>query len=132
MDKELKIAKYDLEGNFLEVLEADNYHQLSIELGVDGNTLKRAVNGFLLTCGNFQFKPINPNLKLPLRIGSVWDLVGAYKRNIIGKYYKGKLICTYDSVVSAAEKNRVEESGISRNLKGEFSNVNGFTFKYLT
>lgn len=131
----ITVAKYDLEGNYLETLEATHMADLARqEGGVEQNTLTRAINNVTLTCNGFQYKVVDPHVRTPQRIGEVWHLVNRSGKNpekIIGKYYKGKLVCAYRSMVEAQEKNDLELSSVSRVLSGDYSQTEGFTFKYL-
>ena len=131
----IKIAKYDLEGNFLEILEGEKFNHIALAENVDYTILKRAVNNLILSCNNFQYKPVDKNVNVPVKISSVWHLAGnaTYNKHIgiIGKYYKNKLIATYESLTELCSKNNISDiSYISKHLKKkEIVNKASFTFK---
>ena len=130
----MKIARYDLEGNLLEVLEGTHMADFCRQLDVEQTSLTRALNNYTITAGGFQYKNVHEHVKLPQRIGEVWHLVHKAGKNtarLIGKYYQGRLICVYRSLVEAEEKNIVDISAISRCLSGELQTTGGFSFAYL-
>jgi hypothetical protein len=127
----VSIIKYDLEGNYLETITDENINRICLKLKVDSSTMRRALRGHLLTCGNFQYRELDPNIKPQDKIGSVYDLNGAFSNKIIGKYYNSRLICTYSSLKEAAEKNKLDKGNIQKCISGNIYQTGGFVFKYL-
>jgi hypothetical protein len=131
----IKIAKYDLEGNFLEILEGEKFNHIAVTEGVDHTVLKRAVNNLVMSCNGFQYRPVDVNVHTPVKIAAVWHLAktSKYRKHIgiIGKYYKNKLISTYESLSDLSERNNIFDfTNISRQLvRGKAVSKNGFTFK---
>lgn len=128
----IKIAKYDLEGNFLEILEGENYNQIAKAAKVDTSSLMNNLEGTVLSCSNFQFRNFSarntPFQKLP----EVWDNYNQSKKGkIIGKYYKNRLVCTYLSLQDAVKKNKIHGASISRCLSNISKSAGGFEWKYL-
>jgi len=117
----IKLAKYDLEGHLLEIIEGDNLNVLALQENIEYTSLRRAVKNISLVVNNLQYKQVDANYSTPIKIGEVWKYTtGKYKtRNtLIGKYYKGKLISTYNNLAELSEKNNFQNvTSISRGLK---------------
>lgn len=132
----MKIAKYDLEGNFLEILEEKNLTEISRNEKVNPISLKRAISGTVLSVNNFQYRLVDSNIKVLTKIAPVYTLIkGPYILNkslMVAKYYKGKLITTYKSLSELCKKNNIPDmTTISKNLRNgkEHNTRTGFTFK---
>ena len=126
----IEIAKYDLEGNFLETVKEENYNKLAKVLKVDASSLMNNLEGRVLSCENFQFRFLSTNNKPFTKLPEVWNQHGVTVR-IFGKYYKDRLVSTYRAIEEAEQKNKVDKSAISRCLKGMYKSAGGYTWKYL-
>ena len=128
----IEIAKYDLEGNFLEEIKGENYRQVALQLGIDASSLMNNIEGTVLTCENFQYKCKNTKGVYFFKLPEVWNINNAGHLNkVIGKYYKNRLICTYTNLQEASERNKVDKAQLSRCLNNKNKSAGGYSWKYI-
>lgn len=133
----IEIAKYDLEGNFLEILKDDNLNKIAVSEGIEYRSFQRAIENVTLSAGGFQWKKVDKNTNTPLKIGFVYHIssektIGknSYK---IGKYFKGRFITSYSNLTEMALKNKIDDfTDFSRRFKqGKSKAWKGFEFKLM-
>lgn len=125
--KNVKIGKYDLEGNLLEVYEG-NYTSISKYFNVNYNGLLDNVKGRVNTCENFQFVLIN-DVTRP-KIASIYHLETSKSKGAVIKKYKGKVISVYNILKDASIKNRIDEQLIVNAIKNK-GVTNTYSFEWL-
>ena len=125
--KNVKIGKYDLEGNLLEVTQG-SYVDVSKYFNVNYNGLLDNIKGRVNTCENFQFVLIN-DITRP-KIASVYHLETSKSKGAVIKKYKGKVICVYNTLKEASVKNRIGENLIVNAIKNK-GITNTFSFEWL-
>ncbi|MFP4698700.1 MAG: hypothetical protein ACLFMO_08350 [Eubacteriales bacterium] len=126
----MTILQYDLEGYLLDIHEDKTLKEIANELKIDYTGLCDNLNNKLERTGRFQFRRQFSN-RIPNKIADVSSLKnGRYGK--IHKYYKGRYITTYDSVVQAADKNNLDAAAIFRVLEGEIKQTGGYNFIYAT
>ena len=129
----MKIAMYDLEGHFLELLEGNTIKDI-IELLPRGSNIKhgisiqKVIRGEKNYTGIYQFREVNSQPILQ-KIGSCIDLKNGVEK-AVKKYFKGRYICTYKTLKEASDVNKVEFRNISRCLTIEKGTAGGFEWKY--
>lgn len=127
----MKIAMYDLEGNFLEVFEnLGSVRDLERELKIPQSSLNNCLKGKINSTINRQFRLVYSD-KILTKIGDVSDSTQGKSNRIIVKMYKGKIVSTYNTLKEAALKNGLNESCISRCLDDKQRKSGGFQWKYM-
>jgi hypothetical protein len=129
----MKLAMYDLEGHFLEVLEGNTYQEiidlLPVKSGIkNAASIQQVVSGERNFAGSYQFRKVisqNPLIK----IGSCIDLRKSSEKKV-HKYYKGNYICTYTSIQEAADINNIQHTNIVKCAKEERGTAGGFQWHY--
>lgn len=119
---------YDLEGNFLEVLETPNVYALEKRLKITRGSLDSCLKGKTLTCNGRQFRTVRGTRTIQ-KIGDVSKITDTSMRTAAHKYYKGRYICTYTSATEAAEVNNTNPSDISKCLSGSRRTAGGYEWK---
>lgn len=125
MPKEQPIIVYDLEGNYLS--EFESVKSASIILGIDPTGISKAANGVTLSVGSYQIRKKNP-IYDNLSVGDITRV--RPDARIVGKYWMGKLICTYPSPEIAAIKNNISRAKVVGSM-GYGTITHGFLFKEL-
>lgn len=125
----MKIAMYDLEGHLLEVFDIVTVIELEKQLDIPQGSLNNCINGSVLTTINKQFRLIKGKKRIINKIGDVSNCNLAHLKPV-HKYYKGKYICSYSSANEAAEKNKINVSGINRCCNLISHTAGGFEWKY--
>jgi hypothetical protein len=112
-ENNLKIAMYDLEGNFLETLEGKGFSDIARQVKIKSPAcISKCVKGEIIQSHFRQFRIVkNDNVieKLP----SAYGHNQGSKRNVIHKFYKGKYICTYNDMYEAEYKTGIKQNNIS-------------------
>lgn len=126
----MKIAMYDLEGHFLEIIEGANLSQIAKSLGISSQAaLYQAVIGQVNSIKNRQYREVFRNKHL-LKIGDCLLTSQGNKYTPIHKYYKGNYICTYRNAHEASKKTKTNEGSISKCLANIAKSADGFEWKY--
>lgn len=129
----LRIAMYDLEGFLLEVFEVKTYNQLEEELSLRQASIYSCINSRQHQVNNRQFRELKGNRVALKKIGDVHKYVnGSTEYKVVIKKYKGKIICSYNSLIEAAIKNNVDQSSLSLCLNGKTKTCGGFEWEALT
>jgi hypothetical protein len=126
----MKIAMYDLEGHLLETFEPETIESLEVKLKTPKNSINGCISGNSNKTGNRQFKQYSKGAKILKRVGDLSNLSETNTPKAISKYYKGKYICTYNSIKEAIEKNKITNSNIVNVLSGYRKTAGGFEWKY--
>ena len=130
----MKIAMYDLEGHFLEILEGNTYQDIIDLLPVKSSikstaSIQQATRGEINFCGGYQFREVFT--KKPLqKIGSCIDLKKAIEKPV-QKYYKGVYICTYKNIQDAAFMNNILHDNIGKCAREIRATAGGFEWKFV-
>jgi hypothetical protein len=130
----MKIAMYDLEGHLLEVLEGNSYAEifdlLPIKSGIKNtSSIQKVVRGERNYADIFQFREVFNDAPLQ-KIGSCVNLRSTQEKSV-QKYYKGTYICTYRNIQEASTINNIEQSNISRCIRGERATAGSFGWKFV-
>ena len=119
---------YDLEGSMLE--DFMSLRDAAKATKVGENLISNCVNARINYAGCFQFRFIKT--VTPERIGSVLYVYnGGRFHTPVAKYWKNKLICVYNSISEANDKNDIPDGHISLHLSSKMATVKGFTFKFI-
>jgi hypothetical protein len=128
----MKIAMYDLQGNFLELFEnLESVRELENELNYANNTIHNVIKGISHQSKGRQFLKFTDLSKYPLSTGDVRGLNSGLTYEPIGKYYKGRFICSYSSLREASESNNINSVNINQCCSGKIKTTHGFVFKYM-
>ncbi len=126
----MKIAMYDLEGNFLELFEnLETVRELEEALNYGLNTINNVLNGSAHQSKGRQFLKFSNLSKYPRSVGDVRGLNTGLSYDPIGKYYKGRFICSYKSLRDASESNGINSVNIIQCCDGKTKTSHGYTFK---
>lgn len=123
----MKIAIYDLEGHLLEVVEGNNVRNISDRLKL-GSEIYECLKGKTNFSGNRQYREVF-NDKPILKIGNVLHCGVGSIYNPIHKFYKGKYICTYETITEASDKTKILNGAIRNCLQGKTKSAGGFNWK---
>ena len=123
----MKIAEYDLEGNFLESHEVSNIAELEEKLKAPRGSIGSCLRGRTLSTINRQFKEHKSHILT--RIGDVSDCK-KMPRTPVSKFYKGRYICTYETTTIASKKNNIDAESITKCCMGKYKTAGGFSWKY--
>jgi len=128
----MKIAMYDLEGHLLEVFNVNTYKELEDKIGIKPTGLSSYFTNRQNQINNRQFKELNDNRKPLKKIGDVSMLINSSMQyRFVLKLYKGQIICCYNSIFEAAEKNNINSKSLSNHLiKESKKDYEGFEWKY--
>ena len=124
---------YDLEGHFLEVLEAETYQGIIDLLPVKASikskaSIQKAAKGERNFAGIYQFRDVTNDRPLH-KIGDCSKLKKTTEK-AVHKYYKGAYINTYRNIQEASVKNNINHSNIVACLKDKVKSSGGFEWKY--
>jgi hypothetical protein len=123
------VSVYDLEGNLLETIYKTTAKDLAEMFDVDYTGVVNNLNGHLLSAGRrYQFKKVFKGT-IPNKIGNVVDAVLYSGGKKVHKFYKGKYIASYESIFEASLQCNLDNTTISKCVKGELKSVHGFVFK---
>ena len=127
-----KIAMYDLEGYLLEVFKVKTYIELEDKLGIDLGGLNSYFSNRQNQVNNRQFRELHINRVALKKISDVSMLVNSsMKYKVVLKLYKGRLICSYNSISEAAEKNNLNPTSLRDCIVLSKSKILGdFEWKY--
>ena len=127
-----KIAMYDLEGYLLEVFEVETYKELEDKLGINTSGLIAYFKNKQNQVNNRQFRELHINRVALKRIADVSMLVNSSMQyRVVLKSYNGKLICSYNSIHEAAEKNNLNASSLRDCIVlSAKKTLGGFEWKY--
>jgi len=127
----IKIAIYDLEGNFLETIEVENVRKGSQFLGMHQSSLHQCLNGTRNSAYGRQFRQVHNNRVLK-HIGDITDVLNLSNTVPVHKYYNDNYICSYPNIITASEKNNnISVASISQCINGLQGRVlvGGFQWK---
>ena len=126
-----EIGIYDLEGHFIDII--DSWEVLEKDFGILKQDLYHYVFAGNNTVKGFQVR-LRDKSHLNSLVGKIGDVTGIYdNKNIkkpVAKYYKGRLLCVYDSM-NQAEKLTGISLGAIFNSCSKNSKAKCFTFKYV-
>lgn len=121
---------YDLEGNFLELFDKiRTVRELENELNFKINTIHNVIKGISHQSNGKQFLRLSDLSKFPKSVGDVRGLNSGLTYEPIGKYYKGRFICSYKSIRDASISNGIKDVNIVQCCGGKIKTTHGFTFK---
>lgn len=121
--KDIKVSKYDLDGNYIETFYSITDAKNSINLKRD--SIKLCCEGTQYQCGGFQW-----------RYGDSKENIGKYKRSVnkgkkVEQYtLNGAYIKTWDSVRKASIELNINYDGIKKCADGVYNKSGGFKWKY--
>lgn len=127
----MKIAMYDLEGHLLEVFEIEKVIELERQLNIPTGSINKCIKGIHIQSSGRQFRLLEDKGKPRVRIGDVHKLTLGQSIKAVHKYYKGKYICSYDSLTDASDKNNIKLVNISKVATGVNKTTGGFEWKYV-
>jgi hypothetical protein len=123
----MKIAMYDLEGNFLDVFNVENIVELENKLNFKQGQIDSCVTNRVHSTNGRQFKIMGRSVLK--QIGSVVNVNNLKSRPVL-KYYNGRFISSYKSVVDAGNKNCLKADNINKCCQGKQKTAGGFSWKY--
>lgn len=123
----MKIAEYDLEGNYLESHEVSNITELELKLKAPKGSISSCLRGRILTTINRQFKEHKSHILT--RIGDVTNCKNMNRTPVL-KFYGDKFICAYETTTLASIKNGVDAESITKCCSGKYKSAGGFVWKY--
>lgn len=126
----MKIAMYDLEGHLLEVFEVKTIIELEQQLDIPQGCINKCIKGIHVQSNGKQFRLLENKSSARVRIGDVHKLTIGQSIKAVHKYYKGKYICSYDSLTDASDKNNIKVANISKACSGTYITSGGFEWEY--
>jgi len=124
--EKIKVLLFDMQGFFLE--EFNSISECAYIIGASQPQISNVISGQHLSVNGFQVRKKFENRN----IEKIGDITGRRANTtIVGKYWNDRLICTYDSILSAAEKTGIDPGSISGSIIPGYK-CNGFTFKILS
>lgn len=127
----MKIAMYDLGGFLLEVFDVKNSRELANILNIPEPSLYNCLDGSTHSTNFLQFRKVNKGRSAVVRIPDAYKVLKGKAGKRVIKYYKGKLITTYENLKEAEEYTGVFSSNIQEACKGKLKTSGGFEWKYL-
>ena len=124
----MKILKYDLEGNYLDTHEVTNLKEVSTLLNLNYTSFIDHLKKRNISCSGFQFIEKESD-RILQNIGDVSYIVRGMAEKPITKKYKGRFICSYKSIKDACDKNNLKSGSIQHSIKTG-ADINGLTFFY--
>jgi hypothetical protein len=126
----MKIAMYDLEGHLLEVFEnIDNISQFEKDMGYKDMQIYHCINNEQLHANNRQFKKYTNGAIVHKKIGNISNING-HGSKTVHKFYKGKYVCSYKSLMEASSINNINLSAISNCCTKKSKTAGGFEWEY--
>jgi hypothetical protein len=124
-NRQQAVRMYDYEGYMLQ--DFSSAREAARFLDIKEESISQVISGRSFHAGAFQFRKLKRGT--PVKLPSLYEHFNAGKGRIpCAKYWNGRLICVYNSLSEAAERNNISQANITQSmLRG--GTYKGFTWK---